>query len=99
MEQIVDAVPLVPFLDDLAPQMVEQLPDVLRFFDALMADPSQVIEVPKILPEDVHMRPFLVEAFKIFAQDRVHPLHLTIQLVFMKLWMGLVQGFSHFSPN
>ena len=35
----------------------------------------------------------LVEAFKIFAQDKVHPLLLTIQLVFMKLWMSLVKGF------
>ena len=42
----------------------------------------------------------LVEAFKIFSQDKVHPLLLMIQLVFMKLWMGLVQGFfSHFSPK
>ena len=38
------------------PQMVEQLPDILRFFDTLMPDPEQVIEVPKILPEDVSTR-------------------------------------------
>ena len=38
------------------PQLVEQLPDVLQFFDTLMPDPEQVIEVPKILPEDVPMR-------------------------------------------
>ena len=56
VQQIVDPVPLLPFLDDPAPQMVEQLPDVLQFFDALMPDPEQVIEVPKILPEDVPMR-------------------------------------------
>ena len=31
----------------------------------------------------------LVKAFKIFSQDRVHPLLLTIQLVVLKLWMGL----------
>ena len=55
MDQIVEAVPLVPFLDDPAPQMVEQ-PDVLRFFRALSPDPEQVIEVPKILPEDVSLR-------------------------------------------
>ena len=36
--------------------MVEQLPDVLQFIDALMPDPEQVIEVPKILLEDVPMR-------------------------------------------
>ena len=35
---------------------MEQLPDILRFFDSLMPDPEQVIEVPKILPEDVSMR-------------------------------------------
>ena len=33
------------------------------------------------------------------SQDKVHPLLLTIQLVSMKLWMGLVQGFSLFSPK
>ena len=42
VQQIVDIVPL-PILDDPAPQMVEQLPDVLRFFRAL-------------LPEDVSLR-------------------------------------------
>ena len=31
-------------------------PDILRFFDTLMPDPEQVIEVPKISPEDVSMR-------------------------------------------
>ena len=45
LEQIVDAVPLVPLLDDLVPQMVEQLPDVLHFFDFLPPVPEQVIEV------------------------------------------------------
>ena len=45
---------------------MEQLPDILRFFDTLMPDPEQVIEVPKISPEDVSMRtavrePLLVE--------------------------------------
>ena len=35
VEQIVDAVPLVPLLDDLVPQTVEQLQDVLQFFDRL----------------------------------------------------------------
>ena len=35
VEQIVDAVPLVPLLDDPVPQTVEQLVDVLRFFDTL----------------------------------------------------------------
>ena len=56
VEQIVDAVPLVLLLDDPVPQMVEQLPDVMRFFDFLLPVPEQVIEVPKILLDDVPMR-------------------------------------------
>ena len=56
VEQIVDAVPLVPLLDDPVSQMVEQLPDVMRFFDFLLPVPEQVIEVPKILLDDVPMR-------------------------------------------
>ena len=59
MEHIVDFVcfaPMVQILDAPVPQTVEQLPDILRFFDTLMPDPKQVIEVPKILPEDVSMR-------------------------------------------
>ena len=167
MEQIVDAVPPVPLLDDPVPQMLEQLPDVLQFFDTLTTVPVQVIEVPKIFPDDVPVRTSsrdtqlaeqlvevptiisyswlqlgleqnvdipvpvveaetlvfevfslngvqrrcmflrnaflselwsrslnspLVGAFKIFAQDRVHPFR-TFQLVFMKLWMSLVKGF------
>ena len=38
----------VPALDVLVPQMVDQLPDVVRFFRVLSPDPEQVIEVPKI---------------------------------------------------
>ena len=38
---------------------MEQLPDVLQFFDTLQLDPEQVIEVPKIFPEDVLMRAVL----------------------------------------
>ena len=59
MEHIVDYVccaPLVQTLDALVPQMVEQLPDVMRFFDFLLPVPEQVIEVPKILLDDVPMR-------------------------------------------
>ena len=59
MEPIVDAVPLVPLLDDPVPQTVEQLPDVLQFFGTLTSDPEQVIEVPKIFTEDVPMRAVL----------------------------------------
>ena len=38
--------PMVQILDAPVPQTVEQLPDILRFFDTLMPDPEQVIEVP-----------------------------------------------------
>ena len=59
MEHIVDFVcfaPMVQILDAPVPQTVEQLPDILRFFDTLMPDPEQVVEVPKILPVEVPMR-------------------------------------------
>ena len=59
VQQIVDTVPLVPLLDDPVPQTVEQLPDVMRFFDMLLPVPEQVIEVPKILLYDVPARPVL----------------------------------------
>ena len=36
--------------------MVEQLADIMRFFDTLMPVLEQVIEVPKILPDDVPVR-------------------------------------------
>ena len=56
MEQLADVVPMVQILDTPVPQMVEQLPDVLRFFDTLLPVPEQVIEVPKILLDDVPVR-------------------------------------------
>ena len=59
MEHIVDFVrvaPMVQILDALVPQTVEQLPDVLQFFDRLSTVPEQVLEVPEILPEDVSLR-------------------------------------------
>ena len=62
MEHIVDYVccaPTVQILDAPVPQTVEQLPDVLRFFDRLTTVPEQVIEVPKIINEDVPMRAVL----------------------------------------
>ena len=56
VQPIVDFAPL-PTLDDPAPQLVVQLPDVLLcFFRALSPDPEQVIEVPMIVPEDVSLR-------------------------------------------
>ena len=56
MEQLADVVPMVQILDIPVPQMVEQLPDVLRFFDTLQPVPEQAIEVPKILLDDVPVR-------------------------------------------
>ena len=50
---------LPQILDAPVPQTVEQLPDVLQFLDTLTTDPEQVIEVPKIFPEDVPMRAVL----------------------------------------
>ena len=59
VEHIVDLVrvaPIAQILNAPVPQMVEQLPNFTQFFDTLMTDPDQVIEVPKILPDDVPMR-------------------------------------------
>ena len=63
VEHITDLVrvaPLVQILDAPVPQTVDQLPDVLQFFDTLTTDTEQVIEVPKIFPEDVPMRTSLL---------------------------------------
>ena len=38
------------------PPTVEQLQDVLQFFERLSTVPEPVIEVPKIITEDVPMR-------------------------------------------
>ena len=51
--------PMVQILDAPVPQLVEQLPDVFRFFDLLLPVPEQVIEVPKILLDDVPVRAVL----------------------------------------
>ena len=56
MEQIVDYVPVVPLLDAPVPQPVEQLVDVLRLVDALVPVAEQVIEVPKIIFENIPPR-------------------------------------------
>ena len=53
MQQIVDPVPSLPTLDDPAPQMVDQLQDIMRFFDTLLPVAEQVITMPKILLDDV----------------------------------------------
>ena len=60
MQQIVDTVPLVPLLDDPVPQMVEQLAQTsCAFSTMLLPVPEQVIEVPKILLDDVPVRAVL----------------------------------------
>ena len=59
VEHITDLVrvaPMVQILDAPVPQTGDQLPDILSFFGALMPDPEQVIDVPKILLDDVPMR-------------------------------------------
>ena len=47
---------MVPILGAPVAQMVEQLPNLAQFFDTLVPDPEQVIEVPKILLDDVPTR-------------------------------------------
>ena len=59
VEHITDLVrvaPMVQILDAPVPQTGDQLPDILSFFGALMPDTEQVIDVPKILLDDVPMR-------------------------------------------
>ena len=56
MDQIFDALSFLPTLDTPVPLMVEQLVDVLRFVDALVPDSEQVIEVPKIILENIPAR-------------------------------------------
>ena len=62
MEHITDLVrvaPRVQILDAPVPQTVDKLHDVLQFFDRLSTVPEPVIEVPKIITEDVPMRAVL----------------------------------------
>ena len=56
VDQIVDTAPALPILDVPVPLMGEQLVDVLRFFDTLCPVAEQVIDVPKILLEDIPER-------------------------------------------
>ena len=51
--QTVDSPLVVPSLDVPVPVMVEQLVDVLQFFDALSPVAEQVIDVPKIIIERI----------------------------------------------
>ena len=59
VEQIAVYAPMVQIVDAPVPQLVEQLPDVLRFFDRFATVPEQVIAVPKIFIESVPPRAFL----------------------------------------
>ena len=56
VDQFVDTVPALPILDVPVPLMGEQLVDVLRFFDTLCPVAEQVIDVPKIILEDIPAR-------------------------------------------
>ena len=56
MEQAAACAPMVQILDIPVPQLVDQLADVMRFFDTLQPVPEQAIEVPKILLDDVPVR-------------------------------------------
>ena len=109
---------MAQILDIPVPQLVDQLADVMRFFDTLLPVPEQAIKVSKMLLDDVPVRTVrdtqlveqLVEvptivllsslertvehhvvdfpvsrgAFKIIAQDRVHPLLRMFQLAIKK---------------
>ena len=64
MEQIIETSVLVPMLDLDAPvpQPVDQLADILKFFDTFLpAVPEQVIEVLKILEDNIPQRTLLCE--------------------------------------
>ena len=56
VEQIVVSTLGLPMLDVPVPLMVEQLVEVLQFFDALLPVAEQVIDVPKITSEDIPSR-------------------------------------------
>ena len=53
MEQAAAYAPMVQILDIPVPQLVDQLADVMRFFDTLLPVPEQAIEVPKTLLVEV----------------------------------------------
>ena len=69
MEQLADVVPLVQILDPPVPQMVEQLPDVLRFLATLLPVPEQVIEVPKIVLDDAPVHTSVRDTQLLVAAD------------------------------
>ena len=66
MELIVDAVPLVPLLEDPVPQTVEQLVSFFKFLDTQMPV-EQVIAVPKITKDLI--QPRLVDCDQRYPQS------------------------------
>ena len=81
----------LPTFDDPAPQMVEQLPDVLQFFDALIPDPDQVIEVPKILPENVPLRAVLRDTQLVEQLVEVPTIFSHASLAFLQVMQRIVE--------
>ena len=78
---------MVQILDAPAPQLVEQLPDVLRFFlRAFSPVPEQVIEVPKILPDDVPVRAVLREPQLV---EQLVEVPTTVSYAALLLWQAL----------
>ena len=61
VEQTVDSSPGLPTLDVPVLQMVDQPVDVLHFFDTFSPVAEQVIDVPKIILEDIPMRTLVRE--------------------------------------
>ena len=108
VQQIVD-IALLPILYDPAPQMVEQLPEVLRFFRALSPDPEQVIEVPTIWPEDVSLRTMvrepqlveqLVEVATIVSWSMLQPImEHNVDIPVVDRYSGAGGGLSGFLPG
>ena len=61
VEQIIDTAPGLPMLDVPVPLMVEQPAEVLHFFDTFSPVAEQVINVPKIILEDIRLRALVRE--------------------------------------
>ena len=61
VDQFVGTASVLPILDVPVPLMVEQLVDVLQFFDALIPVAEQVIKVPKIIIERIPPRTLVRE--------------------------------------
>ena len=76
MEQIAVYAPMVQILDAPVPQLVEQLPDVLRFF----------VEVPKILLDDVPVRAVLREPQLV---EQLVEVPTTVSYAALLLWQAL----------